>query len=97
MVLWVSHLPKSGFVLTCLLTLLWHAKLSIPVSRRPIPMVPALQTTAFAQNPARYELRPGGAPRAQNAQVWAGYVVVIDESELSDEKKVVLSITRAHF
>ena len=47
-------------------------------------MVPALQTTAFAQNPARYELRPGGAPRAQNAQVWAGYVqAVIDESELS--------------
>ena len=79
--------------------LMAHAKLSIPVSRRPIPapMVPALQTTAFAQNPARYELRPGGAPRAQNAQVWAGYVVVIDESELSDEKKVVLSITRAHF
>ena len=61
-------------------------------------MVPALQTTAFAQNPARYELRPGGAPRAlQNAQVWAGYVVVFDESELADEKKVVLSITRAHF
>ena len=38
----------------------------------------------------------GSSPTAQNAQVWAGYVVVIDESELSDEKKVVLSITRAH-
>ena len=40
---------------------------------------------------------PGELPEPQNAQVWAGYVVVIDESELSDEKKVVLSITRAHF
>ena len=51
----------------------------------------------ICSKPGPYELRPGGAPRAQNAQVWAGYVVVIDESELSDEKKVVLSIARAHF